>query len=382
MRDSQSLFDQLLAFGGETIGPADVHRLLGTAPDDRLLDLIAALIAHDPARALQSFHASLDAGAQLGELTDQLLAALRDLMVLAAGAAEAGLLSIGEDQRPVLLRHASAWGLSSILAALQVLSEAKARMKGVTYGRVLAELALVRIASLEDLERLGEAVALLKSGKAAIAGPVAPTLSRSQPVSAVMPPPPRIEASPGRPAPPPAPRPEAAGVPPYSKGSEQVTSADQQGDDRPDDGVAPVCAIPFESGRENEIWAQVITILSDMTRSHAKNVTNAAISGPNQLVLTFPKSYHLSKQYFERSPDQIRRIEAAIQQVVGQTVKIVLTVSQSESPSQPPAEQQSSRAEVDRRHMEAENDPLVKRAMTAFGATVVRVEAASGPLNE
>ncbi|MEI8021808.1 MAG: DNA polymerase III subunit gamma/tau, partial [Schlesneria sp.] len=35
MRDSQSLFDQLLAFGSEHITSADVHRLLGTAPDDR-----------------------------------------------------------------------------------------------------------------------------------------------------------------------------------------------------------------------------------------------------------------------------------------------------------------------------------------------------------
>src|SRR6185295_1182734 len=40
MRDSQSLFDQLLAFGGKVIDAADVHRLLGTAPDDRLVEIL------------------------------------------------------------------------------------------------------------------------------------------------------------------------------------------------------------------------------------------------------------------------------------------------------------------------------------------------------
>src|SRR5579872_4618574 len=47
LRDSQSLFDQLLAFGGKSIDAADVHRLLGTAPDERLVDLGQALVGRD-----------------------------------------------------------------------------------------------------------------------------------------------------------------------------------------------------------------------------------------------------------------------------------------------------------------------------------------------
>ena len=44
MRDSQSIFDQLLAFGEEQISALDVHRLLGTASDDRLIDIGQALV--------------------------------------------------------------------------------------------------------------------------------------------------------------------------------------------------------------------------------------------------------------------------------------------------------------------------------------------------
>src|SRR5262249_44353000 len=39
MRDAQSLLDQLLAFGGERLTTDEVHRLLGTAHDDRVTAL-------------------------------------------------------------------------------------------------------------------------------------------------------------------------------------------------------------------------------------------------------------------------------------------------------------------------------------------------------
>ena len=51
MRDAQSLFDQLLAFGSDHIAAEDVHRLLGTAPDERLVELVDACVAADAGRA-------------------------------------------------------------------------------------------------------------------------------------------------------------------------------------------------------------------------------------------------------------------------------------------------------------------------------------------
>src|SRR5579872_4731639 len=99
MRDSQSLFDQLLAFGGKTISAADVHRLLGTAPDERLVELGQALISRERPRVLELFDAAMQSGVQISELTDQLVAYFRDLMVLACGEREAPFLSVGDEQR-------------------------------------------------------------------------------------------------------------------------------------------------------------------------------------------------------------------------------------------------------------------------------------------
>src|SRR5262249_45500483 len=89
--DSQSLLDQLFAFGGKVITAADVHRLLGTAPDERLIELGEALLGRDRPRVLNLLEQVLQSGVQIGELTDQLLAYFRDLMVLACGAGDATL---------------------------------------------------------------------------------------------------------------------------------------------------------------------------------------------------------------------------------------------------------------------------------------------------
>jgi len=102
MRDSQSLLDQLLAFGGEVIGVDDVHRLLGTAGDDRLIELAAALIEHRCDRVLELFDGALAEGARLEELVDQLLSYVRDLMVTAAGAEQVPLLAVSAESRPAV----------------------------------------------------------------------------------------------------------------------------------------------------------------------------------------------------------------------------------------------------------------------------------------
>lgn len=117
MRDSQSLFDQLLAFGAQHITAADVHRLLGTAPDQRLIDLIEAMIDRRRDAALSQFQTALNDGVQLEAFTDQLLNYFRDLMVAACGAEGVQLLSVGRDCLPKLQEQSQRWGLENVVAA-------------------------------------------------------------------------------------------------------------------------------------------------------------------------------------------------------------------------------------------------------------------------
>ncbi len=55
-------------------------------------------------------------------------------------------------------------GLQTILAVMQILDQTLSRMRYSTQGRILAELALVRICHLEDLDELPALIAELRGG--------------------------------------------------------------------------------------------------------------------------------------------------------------------------------------------------------------------------
>ena len=78
-------------------------------------------------------------------------------MVLSVGA-EPVLLAVTPRQKPRLQSIVDRWSIDAILAALQILAEARSRMRGVSHTRLLAELALVRVARLENLSDLSNMV--------------------------------------------------------------------------------------------------------------------------------------------------------------------------------------------------------------------------------
>ena len=320
MRDSQSLFDQLLAFGEDHIKAADVHRLLGTAPDDRLIGIMHAVISRQQGELLEQFQSVLDNGVQLGELTDQLLYYLRDLLIVASGALNVPLQSVADDSLPALQQQATAWGVRNIMAAMQILAEAKAKMRGVGYGRALAELALVRLSLLEDLNALEHVIAALRSGQFAMG-----TASPTRPVVAA---PPR--ALPARPATSPASAPEkkndlvqteATSPAPAAHPSTSRLESEPPAvpSPAPAQTVLPVCEL--QSGSESVFLTQLIERLTGVLKDNVKKAMAYAISGPNQLVLGFEKRYDLARQYCERN-DNLNRLRETASQLAGKPISV------------------------------------------------------------
>ena len=346
MRDSQSLFDQLLAFGEERITAEDVHRLLGTASDERLINLAEALIARRRDAVLGQFDAALGSGVQLGELVDQFLNYLRDLMVLASGAEGVPLLAVSLSHRERLKAQADQWGLQTILAALQILAEAKGQMFRASSARALAEVALVRISLLEDLQALDRLVQELKQGRSPVAGSASPL----RPPAAVSPAPARVPASEKK-------KLNGAASPPRGEA--------------PSNGER----LDLQPGREREFWAQVQDRVENALKAHVQAVADIAIFGPNHLELSFSKRYHFSKQYCER-PEIRSRLENLAAQVAGRPIR--LTFSLVEGEESPPA---AGEPEADDQPLAVgpENDPFIAQVMEVFGGTVVKVERITAP---
>jgi len=367
MRDSQSLFDQLLAFGAEHITVEDVHRLLGTAPDDRLFGLFEAIGREDRAGVLEDLDRSLAQGCQLGSLTEQLLGFLRDLMVTAAGAGSVSLMSISDSNREQVNELAGRLGLRRIGASLQILADCRGRMQRTTYGRPLLELALVRMTLLGELSEIGAA---LEAGPTAVTAPAARPAAPARPLPSTAPARPSFDA-----------KKKELIEPPAERGLAEV--------DEPGPQSAPAPAPVRESRittrtlvdlKNQEVWEEVLERLPEQHASHVRKSAERAILGPKALAVLFGSNYFLSKSYCER-PEALGRLTAAVSEVCGDSV--VVQIKAVTAPATPVQSTTSNPRNTSGRRSPSsvQNDPFVQQAVAMFGGSVaeVRETVPTGP---
>jgi DNA polymerase-3 subunit gamma/tau len=348
MRDAQSLLDQLLAFGGERLTAETVHQLLGTAGDDRVLALAGAALARDPKGALDLLDRYVDEGLQIGELCDQLIAYWRDLMVLNCGGDEAKnlSLSIAPRNRELLLKQAQSLKLDTILAGLDLLNSAKTRMRGSNHGRTLIEMALVRLGRLDDLVSLAQLSQWLNQpGSVPPARPAATSVRATAPPEAVK----KKTLSAGE-------------LPPCEENRADTTHV--------------LRSLTNES--LPEIWAEVLTQIGRMTASHYEKAAIPAISGPNALVLRFPARYTFESEYCQES-NRVQRIEQSLRSITGQPWQLRIEVlGNAAAPVSTIPVETVPLPRSRLRRAEAEQEPLVKRAIDVLDAQVVQIDDGFG----
>ena len=384
MRDSQSLFDQLLAFGKERIDVEDVHRLLGTAPDELLLAIIEPLVGGQPDRAIGAFETALATGAQQEELLGQLIECCRDLMVQAAGAEDVAVRSVGSAAAKRLSEMAGDWGVETAIAAMQVLAETVSRTRWTRQSRALADLALVRIATLERLDGVVGLLQQLADGTAAVAAadpkPAVQKKRADEPLAAVTSPAADVD---GRDSDQGTDVRQSVEEPPVSTSTtESTTESDTDTETGGEQAVEPTVAedvsasmTPLETGREDRIWGEVTGQISDLLREHVERVNRVAISGPNRLDLVFPAEYHFHKTFCER-PEVMQRLEQLLQDVTGGVVQVRLILEETET-----AEATTEAPAIEEGTVD-EADPMVEEAQSVFGATVERVVPVNRPASE
>jgi DNA polymerase-3 subunit gamma/tau len=355
MRDSQSMFDQLLAFGGERITEEDVHRLLGTAPDERLFQLVDAVIGGDRRSVLEQLDAALREGAQLGSLAEQLLSFLRDLLLTSAGANEVALLAVGPGARGRVSALADRWGLRNVGAAMQILVDCRGRMQRATYARSLLELALVRMTLLDELTLITGLIEGRLAEDTNAPGPA--TLPR------------RILTS------------SAADRPAFDAGLKKNVGlrADSLS------GSPSVTVEPTHDSTEGEVavlptarslndfgggWNEVIAQLPETLANHLKKSRKAAIFGPNRLEILFGSSYCLSKADCER-PESLSRLESTFERVFGIRPSITVQIDQ---PTEAETVRRDTKAVYERRPTAAaQQDEFVQQAVTVFGGSIIEL---------
>lgn len=361
MRDAQSLLDQLLAFGGQELTVEQVHRLLGTAPADRVLALAAAVLQHDPKRAIELLDQAAEQGLQLGELLDQLIDYWRDLMAAHCAGPDARNLSVANRHKDTLVQQARAASLDAILAGLDVLASAKNRLRGSTQPLIWLQAAVVRLARLDDLLSISQLVQLLGTG--GMPAPERGGTGEKKPAAVAPMPMPRVEQ---RTTPAALP---AAVTRPVAVEALPVPVA-----------TAPAGPVRLTTENLEVVWNQLLASFPLSFRTALEKAI-PAIFGPNRLAIRFPADYNVQQRHFLELGG-VERLEGALLKLAQQKWSVQAELTEAGPESRPSAAAQpainTSSASRQQREDQALQDALVRRVKEVFRANFESVDEGFG----
>jgi len=352
MRDSQSLLEQLLATGSETVTAEHVTTLLGIAPAARLSQLARLLVEHDAAQALAELDGAIAQGAEAGQVVDQLLGYFRDVMTQAVGCDVSQLMYALPSQQDEVRHVAEQLGVQTLLAMVQILDQTAARMRVSTQVRTLAEMALVRLCHLEDLDSISTLIDQLKESPGSIAseGPAKPRVAGST-------------------------------KPPTAAKKNAVNSEDVVSENvvPPAATAKPQAATPITPDRvtpdhitpENaeEIWRQVVELATGLVGDNAALADQVSCDDDGTLVASFPERYSSCREFCER-PTNRTRLDKALEQVVDAPVMLKL---QTHDDSQNEPHAVSPKPSRRQQQVDVVNEPFVQRALELFDGDPSRI---------
>jgi DNA polymerase-3 subunit gamma/tau len=251
-------------------------------------------------------------------------------------------------------------GLQTVLAVMQILDQTLSRMRYSTQGRILAELALVRICHLEDLEEISQVIAQIRGGL---------------PINVISAP--ANSNSPALPTPAIYTTTTSSSEPEVNLGEDRVKKNDESVATPPISPSAPVSstAVPkvvLTPENAMELWSRAINQVSGMVADQARRFHTVAISAPNTLAISFKTEYAGPKLMCERHS---ARFEQAMASVTGQLVRIQFRVEESAGAAVSAAAAPTRAISQHQLMMEIAKHPMVQQAAELFGATPAKVES-------
>ena len=149
MRDSQTLLDQLMTYCDGDLTEDGLDRLTGRVSTPELEGILAGLVAGDAGGVLSAVRACLQAGADPLVLVEQVIEQLHGELVRVL--TEGGGADASKEDSP-------ADPVDKMIGCLQILLSTASQLKSSAYPDVAVEVALVKLARLEDPRSLDKAL--------------------------------------------------------------------------------------------------------------------------------------------------------------------------------------------------------------------------------
>src|ERR687897_99475 len=143
-RDAEGLLDQLSSFAEGRITASMVRELLGGVGPESLIETTYALHERRAADALRIVDRLSGEGKDLGQFVGELLAHLRNLMLLPY-APEVALAEVGAEERPQLEEQANAVPTAEVVRLIEALGDAVSLMRRGADPKMELELVFVKL---------------------------------------------------------------------------------------------------------------------------------------------------------------------------------------------------------------------------------------------
>ena len=177
MRDAQTAFDQVISFSEGAIKTADVEAALGIAGAELRSRVMRAVAEGVPLEALAVVDDLVMRGHDLRNFCRDMMAHVRDLLVIKAAGDAADLVDASEVERKELARAAAEFSESDLVRFFHSLTETEQTLREGAHPRYQLEIGLVKLIEMRRLaplgrllERLSALEEALRSGATTAAG--------------------------------------------------------------------------------------------------------------------------------------------------------------------------------------------------------------------
>ncbi len=354
LRDAQSLLDQAVSFSGEVIHDEDLKEILGAVSRELLFECSTLILTQDPAGVFRFVEKVIEKGHDLRVFYKELILHFRNLLLVKSVTDVGDLLPLNPEEVSRLRREVERSSAEDLLRYLQALQQAEQGLRYAAHPQIFLETLLVRLCHFARIVPLKELLAdMAKTNPDSGSSPVPGSQADERSASAPKKPGGRgLESSP-KPAPVPSPPPHRGEI----QDIRQRILAELQVE------KSSLAAI-----LSRQAAFQIRDEPLDIKFSSEKRFV---IDHPVVLEISFPGGDTYYRGAVQR---EIKLVEKAAAQVLGQKVKVKLT----ESPGPAPG---ANRSQGIRRVKEADvalKDPSVQAFMDTFKATILSVEPVKG----
>jgi DNA polymerase-3 subunit gamma/tau len=356
LRDALSLLDQVIAACGENLEESRVRQLLGVVPTRLLKEMTESVHAADGRRVLEMVNELAAEGYELSHFAGEYVRYIRNLMIARNCGEASTLLQVPADERKTLMQLAGLFSEEDLTRFFQILLRTEGELRYSLAPRFHLEMGLLklvharRLASLESLlAQLGQAASPAKQPPAPPRGASAPPAGSGPPIKAQ-------EAS----AQPSGPEPLRMSTPAAS--SSVATS------DRPSPAASrPPAPVEAAASVPNDPLHSIKNVLFEQSNkflSSCLDHVSAWRFKDGEVRFLFPKSAATFAELI-RTREQSEKLRAICTQVLGEPVRICVTLEEPEG--QPVVARPGARER-------AEQDSVVEAFRKRFECTVVDVK--------